>query len=806
MIEQHPGQQSYESDFEQSQGPELTIKEIIGYFTHRKYTIILIFFLSIFFAYVNHKLKIPQYRAESMLMITRTSNSPFDSFFGSTSQSDTKRDAELLRSMPIAELVVNDLLKSSQRDSLEFFGKRHYRSALDRWQSEKFPSSRINEDKKTILISGQITEERLRQYAQKLSGRIRVDAVRETNLLKISVVSPFPDESVFLTNTLGRVYRNTSISRNSEKYFETNKYIALMLDEQAKEVEQTDKKLSQYMKDNEIFEVSGNVSQLLGQLTQADARYNEIMAEYRIAQNSLEFLEKKLSETDRQLSSQIAQNVDAKLGTILEEIRTREADYVRSAADKGSDNPEVKTKKQQLEAVKTRYELLSRSKIAGEIGYAGKTQKNNFDLISEKLQIQRKLNNLTFSAGEYTRLKQTYDAKIRLLPTKQQNFLKLQRDSDVARKTYISLKEKLDQSRIMLASEVGDVSIIGNAFRPSIPENASPNNSIIMALLFGVLLSIAYVVMAENLDDTVKDDLFFKNYGFNIFSVIPFINQNGDRTLSKIQSTLSSLYQEKTAPLRKKISGVTNQSSISGVPMPPAKFAPLLTDNLSSRFAESFRMLRTALIFSRIDEPLKTIIISGTSIGEGKSTICSNIATAFAISGKKTLIVDCDLRLAKQHNIFKIKREQGLTDYLFSEQRAIDASFFKPTSIENLFVLTAGKQIPNPNEVLGSEKMQDLIKELEGTFDKVFFDSPPLFLSDAAQLAHSVDGILLTARLYYTQRRILKEYVSDGFLKSHILGIALIDPRKPKSFGYRNYGYRTYGYRNYGYDEKVKKL
>ena len=798
MIE-HTERHNEESDFEQPQGSEISIKEILGYITRRKYTILVIFFVFLSIAYVNHKLITPQYRAQAILMITRTSNSPFDTYFSFQSESDTKKDAELLKSMPVAELMVQELLKSPQKDSLEFFQKRRYRAPLSVWFSKNLLG--FNDNNQSIRNQHQIqtSEDRLRQYAVEMSGRIQVQNVRETNLLKISVVSPFADESVFLTNTLSRVYKRTSINRNSEKYFQTNRYVASMLEEQAKEVEQTDKKLAQYMKDNEIFEFTGNVQQLLGQVTDANAKYNEIMAEYHIAQNSLDFLENKLSETDKALSSRIAQSVNAKLGTILEEIRTREAEYVRMVSEKGADNTEVKTKKQQLDGVKTRYELLSRSKIAGEIGYAGKTQKNNFNLISEKLQIERKLNNLSFSAGEYSRLKQINEARIKLLPTKQQDFLKLQRDADVARKTYVSLREKLDQSRIMLASEVGEVSIIGNAFRPSVPENASPNKSILMALVFAGLLSFGYVFIAETLDDTVKDELFFKHYGFNTFAIIPFIYQNDDKPFSEIQSLLSVLNRFKHRVF-KKINIVNSKSSPSGISANPVRFTPLLTEKLSSRFAESFRMLRTALIYTRIDNPLKSIIVSGTSIGEGKSTICSNIAAAFALNGKKILLVDCDLRLAMQHNIFNLQREQGLTDYLFSEQKTIDDSFFKQTSIENLFLLTAGKKIPNPNEVLGSVKMQELIKELEGKFDKVFFDSPPLFLSDAAQLAHSVDGILLTARLNYTERRSLKEYVTDGFLKSHILGIALIDPRKPKAYGYGKYGYGKYGY-GYGDEE-----
>jgi len=793
-MTEYTERQNDESNFEQSQGSELSIKEIFGNIKRRKYTILLIFFLSLSIAYINYKITSPQYRAQAIILITRTSNSPYDTFFfNSQSESETKKDAELLKSLPIAELTVQELIKSPQRDSLEFFGKRSYRSHLSLLLSKFLPFNSSTGGIITNLKKVQNPEERLRQYAVKMNSRIQVNMVRETNLLKISVVSPFPDESVFLTNTLSRVYRSTSIKRNSEKYFQTNLYVSSMLEEQGKEVEQTDKLLAQYMKDNEIYELTGNVQQLLGQVSEADAKYNAIMAEYHIAQNNLNFLEKKLSETDKELSSQIAQNVNAKLGTILEEIRTRESEYVRLVAQKGADNPEVKSKKQQLDGVKTRYELLSRSKIAGEIGYAGKTQKNNFDLISEKLQIERKLNNLIFSAGEYNRLKESNEARIKLLPKKQQEFLKLQRDADVSRKTYISLKEKLDQSRIMLASEVGEVSIIGNAFRPSVPDNSSPLNSIITALVFAGFLSLGYVFIAESLDGTVKDELFFRNCGLHTMAVIPFIFQNNNQNFSETQSALNVFYRFKNRIL-KKISIVTGQSLTSRISANPTRFSPLITEKLSSRFAESFRMLRSALIFNRIDDPLKTVIISGTAIGEGKSTICSNIAAAFALSGKKILIVDCDLRLAMQHNIFTLQREQGLSDYLFSEQKTLDDSYFKPTTIDNLFLLTAGKKIPNPNEVLGSEKMHDLIKELEGKFDKVFFDTPPLFLSDAAQLAHYVDGILLTVRLNYSEKRILKEYVADGFLKSHILGIALIDPRKPKPYGYGKYGYGKYGY------------
>ena len=203
MIE-HTERHNEEPDFEQPQGSEISIKEILGYITRRKYTILVIFLVFLSIAYVNHKLTTPQYRAQAILMITRTSNSPFDTYFSFQSESDTKKDAELLKSMPVAELMVQELLKSPQKDSLEFFQKRRYRAPLSLWFSKNLPGFKDNNQNIRSQLQIPTSEDRLRQYAVQMSGRIQVQNVRETNLLKISVVSPFADESVFLTNTLKR--------------------------------------------------------------------------------------------------------------------------------------------------------------------------------------------------------------------------------------------------------------------------------------------------------------------------------------------------------------------------------------------------------------------------------------------------------------------------------------------------------------------------------------------------------------------------------------------------------------------------
>ena len=766
--------------FDYSSEPDrlIEIKDIISIINRRKYGIIFIIIASVGFSWLFHKAQDPEYRAQAIILIDNPFNhNPVDVALGTTGQADAlsvSKDLELITSMPITQLTVQELLKTAKRDSLEFFKTMTYRSRFNDILTLISPFS----DKKALIkfhFQGpNVSDDFIRSQAILLSERINVESVRETSLIKVSVRSPFPDEAVYLTNTLCQVYKNSDISRKSEKYKQSSAFIAEMLKDQQKNVTKTDSLLSGFMEKNKMFEVSGNVGQLLGKVTEIDSKVNDLKTESRITQNSLDFLQSKLTEADRILSTRIAKTVNAKLSSILEDIKNQQKQYVQLIAEKGIDDPDTKNKKQQLDAAQSRYENLSRSQIAGEINYTGRTKKYSFDLIAEKLETERKLNLLSNSALEYEKLKSSYEAKLNLLPKKQQDYAKFQRDREVAGKTYTFLKEKLDQSRILLGSEVGNVSIIGSAFRPFFPANSSPVKRMLIGLLVGGLLASIYTLLSEYLDDSIKDETFLKHQGFTILSQIPFVTSiSGDS-----KATLGNYLKQ---------ADTLSTDTLSTI--------PLITDRLSSWYAESFRTLRTAVSYCSIDNPLRSIIISGVSIAEGKSSVCANLAIALALNGKKTIIIDCDLRLASQHKIFKTKRDNGLTDYLYSDLKTIDDTYIKPTHVTNLSVITAGKKIPNPNEFLSSQKMQDLILDLETKFDLVLIDSPPLFLSDAAQLAQTVDGILIAARLNHTPRKPIKDLAEDHLIFSNIIGVALIGSLK-NSYGYGKYGHHKYGYGN----------
>lgn len=766
---------------------DISLEEIFKIILRRKYGIILIVLASLIVALFNHYREVPEYHAVSVMMIN-TPNRQGDllaAVIGTASEVDNKavkKDVELLKSMPIAELVVRELYNSKKRDSLEFFGKRKYFSKIERW-TRKLLIKKSDQDRDIRRT----VDDELRIYSLKLNRRIRVESVRETNILKVSVASPFSDEATYLSNTLCRVYKDADIARNSEKYSQASRFISDMLEDQKKKVAEADDAQSKYMESHEIYEFSGNTQKLLDKLIETDAKQSDVSAEYNIAKNNLDFLEKRLSAADKAISSRVEENVNMQLGVIMDEMQRRENDYVRLVREKGVNDPDVKVKRQQLDVVKTRYEQLSRSKIAGEIGYAGRTQKYNFNLISEKLQIERKLNDLNFSSKEFSRLKQYYENQLGALPKKQQDYANLLRDREVVNKTYVFLKEKLDETRILQGSEIGSVSLIGSAFRPFTPETPEFSKNILIGLMLGFLFAAVYAFGAETLDDTIKDELFFKDIGLTVLSIIPLITTNDKTGFSflKIYSWFkNNLFRLNYFWVFFK-TGNKKYNETSGNEHSP----PMIIDQLSSTFADSFRSLRTALDYSRVETPLKSIIISGVSMSEGKSTVCSNLGIALAITGKKTLIIDCDLRRSSQHKIFKCSRHNGLTEYLFSEHNAINDIYIKSTNIDNLFLLTAGKKVPNPNELLGSSKMLQLLKDLEGRFDKILLDSPPLFLSDTMLLARSIDGIVLTVRQHYSNQKLLEVYIEDPFLRPLTLGVAFIANREN---GYGMYGYGKY--------------
>lgn len=173
-----------------------------------------------------------------------------------------------------------------------------------------------------------------------------------------------------------------------------------------------------------------------------------------------------------------------------------------------------------------------------------------------------------------------------------------------------------------------------------------------------------------------------------------------------------------------------------------------------SPISEVFRTLRTNIQFMNTNKNLKTLLITSTVPEEGKTLIAANLAATFAQANKRVVLIDCDMRKGRQHNLFGTSPRPGLSNYLSGissdgEETQEDlAKYIRSTEVENLYLIPAGNIPPNPSELIASEKMINLLKDLEDVCDMVILDgTPSLIVTDAVILSRFVDStIIVTAQ------------------------------------------------------------
>lgn len=200
--------------------------------------------------------------------------------------------------------------------------------------------------------------------------------------------------------------------------------------------------------------------------------------------------------------------------------------------------------------------------------------------------------------------------------------------------------------------------------------------------------------------------------------------------------------------------------------------------------AEAYRTLRTNLSFYSLDHPLRSLVVTSPATAEGKSTTVANLAVTIAQSGRKTILVDCDLRRPSLHTLLGLSAEPGLTNMVLSED---ETPPLQKTSIENLWFLASGPKPPNPADLLGTKKLDQVIASLTTMADMVLFDAPPVIaVTDSAVLGAKVDGILLVIQAGKTRREHAeraKELLEKA--KIRIIGVTLTNA--PRDTSVSNY-------------------
>lgn len=214
----------------------------------------------------------------------------------------------------------------------------------------------------------------------------------------------------------------------------------------------------------------------------------------------------------------------------------------------------------------------------------------------------------------------------------------------------------------------------------------------------------------------------------------------------------------------------------------------IVADRPKSSVSEAIKTIKTNLQFSSVDQKVKKILVTSSFPGEGKSFISANLAVSFAQAGLKVLIVDCDMRRGRQHEIFDLSEDNGLSNLLITDLSDY-RKFINKAKVSKLSVMTRGTVPPNPSELLSSDKNKELIGILEKSYDIIIFDAPPIGgLTDSIVMANLIDKIVIVSAYKTTPIEVLnKTSKSLSNFKDKIAGVILNKVPSSKNHYYNNY-------------------
>ena len=226
---------------------------------------------------------------------------------------------------------------------------------------------------------------------------------------------------------------------------------------------------------------------------------------------------------------------------------------------------------------------------------------------------------------------------------------------------------------------------------------------------------------------------------------------------------------------------------------PPAGPSATLIAHIDpkSPAAEAYRTLRTSIQFAGLDHKCRSIVVTSSSPGEGKSTTVANFGVVMAQTGSRVCLIDSDLRRPTLHRIFGLGNSRGLTTALL--EGLPFAEIAQPTNVENLSVLTSGPLPPNPAELVGSNRMREALETAVGGFDMILLDSPPVVsVSDAVALATFADGVVMVVQTGKVPHEVIRRATSQILaVKGRILGVVMNGVNLKRDGYYYDY-YRYY--------------
>lgn len=555
-----------------------------------------------------------------------------------------------------------------------------------------------------------------------LENAVKIEQKRGLDIVEISVESPSPFEAALIANLYANSYKLLNLELSRNQLTVVKKFLQDQRNEKLNELNIAEEDLRRFQQQGGIFALDEQASALIEQLSTFEAQRNLAKIQLSASEKTLAAYKTELKKKDPQLSAYLESFASEEyLRTLQIELAKLEINRDLAIASGRNIDENSKTVQDYNKKIK---DLKEKLELKIEIVKAGifASSPEEIKTLTQSI-IEEEVKSLSFKStiDQLDGIVKNYEAKFNQLPKSSIDFARFQRQRESLEKLFILVEEKYQEAIINEQSQPGNVLIIDIARRPYSPSKPNRLLIVLVGFVLGGGIAFGYAFMKNYFDNTVKTPEDLQKYNINVLSWIPQvegINVNGTK-----------------------------------------EFEFIVAKKPDSIPSEAFRALRTRVQFSKVEgETIHTMLVTSSAPSEGKTMICTNLAASFAQSGKKVLVLDCDLRKPRVHSFFQVNRFPGLVDYLF-EQNSLE-EIVRESQVKGLSFITCGTIPPNPAELLQSQKMRDFLKLLREKFDMVILDSPPVIaVTDSEILARLADATMLVVSANTTEMELIRKAV-----------------------------------------------
>jgi len=596
--------------------------------------------------------------------------------------------------------------------------------------------------------------------ADRLLSAVSIDQKRGLDIIEISVESPSPFEAALIANSYANEYQILNLEVNRNQLTIVKNFLLEQKDEKQNQLNDAEETLRKFQEKGGVIALDEQANNLISQLSNFEAQKNAAQIELMASDKILNQYKRELEDQNPRLADYLTGlSSEAYFKSLQEQLVKLEVNRDLALSNKNplGNNSEIVTGyEQKIRDLKNKLNSKVEEIKSGIFASSpAEVKELSQKVIEEEVRNQA----LKISVSELELIVKRYEDKFNRLPKTAIEFARYQGSRESLEKLYTLVEEKYQEALINEQSQPGNVLIIDNARRPSTPSKPNRFLIIIVGLVLGAGLAFGYVLIRNYFDNTIKTPEDLQNRNIPVLGWVPqfeVVGKNGTGD---------------------------NEFIVAKKP--------------DSMPGEAFRTIRTRIQLTKLDkDALKTILITSSAPQEGKTIIAINLGGSFAQANRKTLVIDCDLRKPRVHEMIKYKRIPGLIDYLFG-QAPLNEIIHK-AEIDNLYFITCGTIPPNPAEMLESEKMRQFLSDMRKIYDIVILDSPPIIaVTDAEILATVVDGTILVVSADTTESELMErsvELIKKD--KSSFIGTIL------NNFSYKS-GYGSYYKYYYYYSENA---